>query len=428
MFNTSPVRHDAAVAPFGLPPHQTREGHSQSAMPRAAAAEILAIDLPANADWLDLTNRASALFVVGRDQEALSLALQAVDLARNATTCINVAVILEAFGRFTSALFYFREAHRLDPGSIVAGGGYADALLRLGEWESGWPLYARYHSLNQLPALPALADLSGGRIFVAAGGGFGDNLYHLRWFRDLHERNVHITYGAPASLIPLLARHPWIDAILPMPTDQHHISWAARGEATSVRDGILHLNLREFDYITNILALPAIVGARLDSAWPGPYVTARASLASRVARRISSRSRIGVNWKAGEWNFPRAHRSLSDAQTLSLLASRPAADWTSLTLDEPPPTPIRRPSLRDWRATAQAVAACDLIVTVDTSIAHLAGAMGKPTWVILPGASAWQYLTDSAMIPVYPTMRLFRNSGLGIDNAVAVAVAALETL
>jgi hypothetical protein len=88
--------------------------------------------------------------------------------------------------------------------------------------------------------------------------------------------------------------------------------------------------------------------------------------------------------------------------------------------------PGENPDLHDWLDTAQIISSCDLIITVDTGVAHLAGAMGKPVWVLLPGYSAWYYLTDSISIPQYPSMRLFRNKVAGLDHSVSACCKALE--
>jgi ADP-heptose:LPS heptosyltransferase len=82
----------------------------------------------------------------------------------------------------------------------------------------------------------------------------------------------------------------------------------------------------------------------------------------------------------------------------------------------------------DWLHTANVMSTLDLLVTVDTGVAHLAGAMGIPTWVILPGAAAWQYPLGHDIHPFYPFMRIFRNEDEGLDNAVQQVVEALETL
>jgi tetratricopeptide (TPR) repeat protein len=399
-------------------------------MSREAARGLLDSGLPTNPDWLDLTNYASALFLAEQDEEAIKFAYRAITLERNSTTLLNTAVILESFGQFDDACALFAEAHVADPTNVRLGAAYADSLLRLGRWQEGWPLYSRYHNSPAMAPPPTLGQAAGRRIIVVGGGGgVGDEIYHLRWLSRLHSVGCHITYVCPSAVAPLVRNHPWIDRIIPRSSDIKDIAWAASGERMRVEDGIFHLSLGEMDFVVSSLSLAHLVDARLASdVWPGePYIRLPMRHRLHVPRAVRS-LRIGFNWKAGEWNFPRAHRSLRPSQVARIILSRPLQQWHSLTYDEPPAFDFARPKLRDWLDTAKVIDSMDLVVTVDTGVAHLSGAMGKPTWVVLPGNSAWQYLTTTETIPLYPSMRLFRNSGPGNDDAVNRLVVALESL
>ena len=135
---------------------------------------------------------------------------------------------------------------------------------------------------------------------------------------------------------------------------------------------------------------------------------------------------VGIAWRAGEGAYPVRYRTLCDSQLRRLLAVR-GVRWVSLQPDARPPAgcPCDEPAIADWLDTAAILSNLDLLVTVDTGIAHLAGALGVPAWVMLPGRSSWPFLLARADSPLYPSVRVFRNRGVGIDNAVTAAVAAL---
>jgi hypothetical protein len=141
---------------------------------------------------------------------------------------------------------------------------------------------------------------------------------------------------------------------------------------------------------------------------------------------------VGICTKAGEGAYPRKYKTLSKSQARQLLqASTPAGiQWVSLQYDEPLPTEdkviVLEPAIKDWSDTAAIIDNLDLVITVDTGVAHLAGAMGKPTWLMLPGRSSWPFLLKRMDSPFYPTMRLFRNESLGLEHTVNSVVAALE--
>jgi len=102
--------------------------------------------------------------------------------------------------------------------------------------------------------------------------------------------------------------------------------------------------------------------------------------------------------------------------------------WVNLIHGHKLPKEVDEPPLDDWLDTAKAAATCDLIVSVDTGVAHLAGAMGIPVWVILPGAAAWQYPVYRENHPFYSSMRMFWNRKEGLDDAVEAVIDHLSRL
>jgi hypothetical protein len=312
----------------------------------------------------------------------------------------------------------------MDPCNELVGSTYSDALIRMGRWEDGWPLHEHYHAdwgwLTQIIKLweGPHQPLAGKSILVLDGGGFGDNLIFLRWMERLKREGARVSYVCPHLLAPLLRNNPYIDEIIP----NHNYQWA--------------VNPSDFDYFVPLLGLAHRFGATAPMhLWHGPYVFADANkshLRSMCIDRSSGVPLVGICTKAGEGAYPRKYKTLSKSQARQLLqASTPAGiQWVSLQYDEPLPTEdkviVLEPAIKDWSDTAAIIDNLDLVITVDTGVAHLAGAMGKPTWLMLPGRSSWPFLLKRMDSPFYPTMRLFRNESLGLEHTVNSVVAALE--
>lgn len=417
-------------------PYATQWG-TQTAMRQdqaVAALDYLKTHEPS--DWADFLNLASAFYLTHQDDLALEYSLRAVALHRSTPTLLNLAICLELRGEFSAAFPLAEEAHLRDPHDSIAGGLYADALIRNGDWAKGWPLHTHYHHglaalRDYLPEWDGQSSLADRRILVLEGGGFGDNILVLRWAAILKKTHSakRVTYGAPRNLIPLLRQQsslaPFIDEFIPSFWEEIRAKQLAR------------VDLSQFDCFISSLALPEFAFATPDDlhspvrypyfhAYP-PQSHAVAAAFESIPRHVTSLPRVGLCWQAGEGAYPRKYKSLSDIH-LRLITDTPGIEFISLQYGADSPSPILAPPIRDWSDTAAIIDNLDLVVTVDTGVAHLAGAMGVPTWLLLPGRSSWPFLLDRTDSPLYPSMRLFRNHTLGIDHAVRDVIAALEAL
>lgn len=360
--------------------------------------EALAVlDGPEPTHWSDIANWASAYYLMGDMGTALRWAFRAYGLKKAVKTCINLAVILNHLGKFREALPYAREAYACDPLDERTVMLLSECLLRLERFMEGWSLYSRFRDKLQHPRFRDIfppewqgphQSLEGKKILVCEYGGVGDNLFFLRWLKPIARSGAKITYVCRKELAPLL----------------EEIGYETIPDDLPATAGYL----RQWDYFTSCLTLPGKF--QMDTRtyhWDGPYV--------RLPRKLRwpTRKRIGFCDRAGEYAATRKTRTLNSLQ-YEMLASR--LGNFELINDRFP----------DWLATAEAISQLSLFVTVDTGAAHLAGAMGIPTWVILPSASAWQYLTNYKFHPFYPSMRLFRSQNEGLDDAVSACIMALE--
>jgi hypothetical protein len=152
-----------------------------------------------------------------------------------------------------------------------------------------------------------------------------------------------------------------------------------------------------------------------------PYLSADPALVERWRGKLPSGFKVGLAW-AGNPNQPNdRHRSMA-VETLRPLLDTPGVRWFSVQVGDRAPDVARlesgsisdlSPQLRDFAETAAVMENLDLIVTIDTAVAHLAGALGRPVWVMVPALSDWRYPPGSDSNIWYPTMRLFRQSVLG---------------
>ncbi|WP_156927299.1 glycosyltransferase family 9 protein [Azospirillum halopraeferens] len=250
----------------------------------------------------------------------------------------------------------------------------------------------------------------GRRVLVRCYHGLGDIVQFARYLPLLARRARGVAVQAPDAALPLLAGLPGVSALLPQGDD---VALPRYDVQTEVME-LLHA------FRTTPATVPAVV--------PFPAVTR-----DRVRRQAAgmtgrARLRIGLAWAAGAWDG--GLRSLPPALA-SRLTGLPGIDWVCLQRGPALAEGLRRlafcdrgPRSDDLRDTAAAMLACDLVVSVDTVVAHLAGAMAVPVWTLLRYEADWRWMVERDDSPWYPTMRLFRQPAPGNWEAVTDAVAA----
>ncbi|OIQ86722.1 tetratricopeptide repeat protein [mine drainage metagenome] len=352
--------------------------------------------------------------------------LQAIALdARSPAAWSNLGVLYACMKREEEAERCYRTAIALDDGHAGSRFNLSYLLLRQGRFEQGW------HCLESRARDAVQADcprwqgesLAGKSILISHEGGLGDAIQFCRYAAVLKARG--------ATRVGLLC-HPSLKALLA--TLEGADAMVAVDDMAAASD---------CDFWTPLLSLPYHCNTRLDSIPSAiPYLHAPADRVRRWAALLpSSGVRVGLAWKGNPLFENDADRSLPSLDVLAPLGAVAGVSFVSLQKgageDEAamPPQGLLLlnlgDQLEDFADTAAVVMNLDLVICVDTAVAHLAGALGKPCWVMLPEYKTdWRWLTARTDTPWYPgAMRLFRQTVMGDWTAVVAEVAvALQRL
>jgi hypothetical protein len=326
-------------------------------------------------------------------------------------------------GRLDEARASFDRAVGIRPDFAQARWNRAQAMLLAGDFAQGW----REHEWR-LKAHPELqrafaqplwlgeVPLDGKTILLHAEQGLGDTLQFCRYAPLVAARGGRVVLEVQKPLVDLMRDLPGVAAVV------------ARGEP-----------LPDFDLHCPLLSLPLAFGTRLDTI-PAqmPYLGAPAERAAGWEARLTKRPRIGLVWSGNAGHKRDRARSIPlyalmpvfdlDAATfVSLQKEARAAD--AAVLKQTAKLIDVGAELETFADTAALIRQLDLVIAVDTSVAHLAGALGKPLWLLLPAAPDWRWLAGREDSPWYPTARLFRQTVTRAWGPVVARVrAALEEM
>ncbi len=347
----------------------------------------------------------NALFQQRRNAEAEACYRRALALdPRYAIAHTNLANVLMRQTRREEMICHYERALQLDPSS--AGGHYnlALACLREGRYSEGWAHHEWRWDFRELKlrrrrlAVPQWQGepLGGETILLHAEQGLGDTLQFVRYAPLVTERGGRVILEVQSRLARLLRGMPGVDRVVvrgdPLPEIARHCPLMSLPQA----------------FATTIDTLPQRI----------PYVRAAPQeAAAAFARWPGAGLRIGIAWAGNPQHRSDRQRSMP-LRALVPLAEVPGITWFSLQMGPAcgqMPALARKFSLvdassesRDFAETAALLATLDLVISVDTSVAHLAGAMGIPLWVVLPQFADWRWMDEREDSPWYPTARLFR--------------------
>jgi hypothetical protein len=243
-------------------------------------------------------------------------------------------------------------------------------------------------------------DLAGRTILLLAEQGLGDTIQFIRYAPLVAARGGRVVVETPPSLVRLVRGVEGVSEVV-----------TPAGE----------LPTPAYDVQLPLLSLPRVMGTRLETI-PNrvPYLAPPADVMRQWTTAVGHEPayRVGLCWAGGR---SQPHRSIPSALMNRIIANAPAGvTFYSLQKDrsgEDPHTPAGVVDLMDqvtdFAGTAGLIAAMDLVISIDTATAHLAGAMAKPTWVMLAHHADWRWLDGRADSPWYPTMRLFKQERAG---------------
>ncbi|HET9652569.1 MAG TPA: tetratricopeptide repeat-containing glycosyltransferase family protein [Usitatibacter sp.] len=373
----------------------------------AAATRALVIE-PRNAEVL--ANRGAALRMLGRIDEALADYDRALAAApQSAEAHNNRGVALAALNRHDEAIASYTRALQLKPQYDRARFNRAMSRLVSGDFAEGWKDHESRWTGSEMHHGPrALAgrawngreDLRGKTLLLYAEQGLGDAIQFSRYATLAARRGARVVLEVHAPLKPLLERIEGVDRVV------------ALGEA-----------LPAFDLHCALMSLPLAFGTTLESIpREVPYLSAPTEHAAKWRERLRDREglRVGLAWSGSRTLRNDANRSIALARLAPLV--RPGRAFVSVQRDirESDREALRDlgiasfdRELADFRDTAGLIDALDVVVSVDTAAAHLAGAMAKPVWLLLPCAPDWRWMLGREDSPWYPTARLFRQASAG---------------
>ncbi len=344
---------------------------------------------------------------------ALASAAIGTDADRVADIHASMGEALVGLGRYDEAQATCREIAALRP--AVADWNESLVLLLRGHFAEGWRKYqGRFQVADHDPPhkdsrVPDLAEVAGKRILLVSEQGHGDMIQFARY-------------------APMLARHG-ADVCLETYVEQKALMRTLEGVETVISAGDKE---PPADIVTPLLSLPLVFGTDLYSIPADvPYLHAPPARLARWQQRLGPRTRprIGLAWW-GSQHIPKRSLpidallpvlSLDGIELHSLQKELPASqrDWLAARLG----LIDHSAELDDFADTAALMSLLDLVVTIDTSIAHLAGALGKPVWIMLQYSADWRWLLGRDDSPWYPTARLFRQQRRGDWTSVVADVA-----
>ena len=367
---------------------------------------------PGNSTWY--AHLSSLCRTTYRLEEALAAGQESVRLdSTNPEHLVNLSLIFIDVDDRDRAMACLLRALGLKHDHADGHLAMAQNLLAMGDFDPGWMEY-EWRNLTEagkatMPSMTSAPwngmNIPNGRLLLVGDQGYGDTIQFARYIPLAAERCQELIVGCSAEMEPLLAGIPGVS--------QYCHRW------TDVPGHAAHCRLSSLPYLfhTRLDTIPGQIPYLHGD--PGRIAYWRDRLAGTLPAGVK---RIGLAW-AGRPTHPNdRRRSLPLAQLVALADAGPAA---FVSLQKPMPAAdletTRRfagmidlsDDLKDFGETAALIQNLDLVITVDTSMGHLAGALGKPAWILIPKAADWRWMLDRDDSPWYPSVRLFRQQTAG---------------
>lgn len=308
----------------------------------------------------------------------------------------------------------------LDPNSVTARFNLAVCFLMMGDYKRGWEQYEwrwKYEHLNG--TLPNYTqprwtgqDLKGKTLLIQGEQGHGDNIQFVRFLYNLHVMGAKLKLKVTDGLIPLLSAGSIIDKVMSYNEEDN-----------------------DFDYWVPIMSIPGILGITLENLpKPVSYLNADTGLQKQWLDILGPKKkmRVGFAWSGRRDAWLNQHKGMPFETILDMIKRNPQYEWVNLQVEttEEESAALKEAgvtmfpgAIRSFAETAALIMAMDVVLSVDTAIAHLSGALGRPTWIMLNWfASCWRWLTVREDSPWYSTARIFRQPSIGDWNSVTKKV------
>ena len=331
----------------------------------------------------------------------------------------NYGNVIREMGYPDLAIPYLERAIKIAPNNITAEFNLAICYLLMGDYARGWPQYEKRWNYEHLKdTLPAFAqprwsgqDLKDKTILVVGEQGHGDNIQFVRFLANLHSAGARIKLQITEPVIPLMR-----DSIC---------EWVGRYDQDP----------DNFDYWIPIMSIPGVLGSTVTNL-PNPqnYLSAEPALVQAWSQRLGpkTRMRVGFAWSGRRDNWVNVHKGMPLENMLDLIRNNSQFEWISLQADATAEDDAKLDDLgvtrfsglvSNFADTAALMQHLDVVVSVDTAVAHLAGALGRPAWIMLcQFAVDWRWLLNRDDSPWYSTAKLFRQPAMGDWASVACKV------
>ena len=325
----------------------------------------------------------------------------------------NLALVLKAMGRIDEAISHFREAVRVQPRLAEAHWNLSLALLVKGKFDEGWKehewrflrgkrstIYPHRFGIPLWDGSPFI----GKRLFVHSEQGLGDTLQFIRYLPMVKRSGGTVIFETLRPLLGVMSGFPGIDKLVEISPNRRYVE--------------------DCDYYVPLMSLPMLFATEIPTIPSNiPYIFADPENVEQWKNRINKKGyKIGIVW-AGKPEHENDGNRSCELEHFLPLAGIPGVAMYGLQKGDAArqaeaSTGMKRiinfdRELSDFSETAAAIENLDLLISVDTAAAHLAGAMGKPVWTLLPYAPDWRWLLKREDSPWYPTMRLFRQPARG---------------
>lgn len=329
----------------------------------------------------------------------------------NASAFNNYGNVLREIGEPAAAIPFFQRAIQLVPSAPTPNFNLAVAYLLTGDYVKGWPQYEHRWQFEHLAgSLPQYTqprwtgqNLNGKTILVCQEQGLGDTIQFARFLSPLRVAGARIILQVNNNLAPLFENSRVVDQIV---------------DVDETPTG--------FDYWTPIMSLPCVLGVTVETLSQDlGYLSASADLVQKWSQRLGrkTRLRVGFCWSGRPDSWINRHKGMPFETMLELINRNSEYEWVNLQVECSEEQAARLETLgvarypgtiRNFADSAALIHHMDVVISVDTAVAHLSGALARPTWIPLNWyGTDWRWLLDRDSSPWYPTVRLFRQPTLG---------------